>query len=397
VSVAVVGAGLAGLRLCEHLRRDGYDDRITLIGEERHPPYSRPPLSKEVLRGDAEPSSAVLRDPAGLAELGLDLRLGTRAVSLSVPDLTVTTDDGESVTADHVVLACGAAPAALPTVDGTNVFLLRTLDDSLRLRTALQGGGRRLVIVGAGFIGLEVAASAVALGCDVTVVDVFAEPLMRVLDPELGEAIRRVHEEHGVQFRLGGGVSGVTTSGGVVGGVVDAVLLDGGEVLPADVVVVAIGVRPATGWLADSGLGIDNGVVCNASLAAAPGVWAVGDVARWPHPPHAASGRVEHWTNAVEQAGHVATAIASDHHAAFRPVPYFWSDQYDAKLQSLGSGSGDETRIVAGSLESGKWTALVRGGERVVGVVGLRSPGQVMKRRQLLVAEVPWADAVGVA
>lgn len=392
MTVCVVGAGLAGLRVCEALREQQYADAITLIGAEAHPPYSRPPLSKEVLRGDADISVAQLREPAALDELQLDLRLGVAATALSVADRTVRLADGSSVTADHVVIATGTAVRRIPAIDGGNVHFLRTLDDAIGLRAALTAG-TRLVIVGAGFIGLEVAASARHHDCDVTVVDVLAEPLARVLDPDVGAALRQLHESHAVRFRLGVGVTGVTSDGGLVTGV----RLADGSHLPADAVVVAIGVRPETSWLEGSGLDITDGVRCDETLAAAPGIWAVGDVARWPHWPFDEPSRVEHWTNALEQANAVATGIATGTPAAYSPVSYVWSDQYDAKLQILGTAAGDETRVIVGALSDRKWAALVRRGEQVVGVLGMRAAGQVMRRRRLLLDRVTWDEAVAGA
>jgi NADPH-dependent 2,4-dienoyl-CoA reductase/sulfur reductase-like enzyme len=368
----VVGAGLAGLRTCEVLRQHGYGERISLVGAETHLPYSRPPLSKEVLRGDAEAVTAQLRDAADLAALELDLHLGMTATGLSVEERTVALSDGTTLPFDDCVVATGASPRTLP--GRPEAFVLRTLDDCLALRAALEPGASVLV-VGAGFIGLEVAAAAVSRECAVTVVDVLPTPLQRVFDPAIGTALQRLHEAHGVRFELGTGVDAVTAD--------------------ADVVVVGIGVTPATDWLAGSGLVIDDGVVCDRALRAGAGVWAVGDVARWPHPAHDGTLRVEHWTNATEQPLHVAAGIIAGGAETFTSVPYFWSDQYDAKLQSLGADTrGDETRLVAGSFDEPKWVALVRTGDRLSGVVGLRSAGRVMKLRPLLAAGTSWSDAL---
>ncbi|MDQ1696362.1 MAG: hypothetical protein QOJ03_1715 [Frankiaceae bacterium] len=385
MTVAVVGAGLAGLRTAEAMRQQGYAGRIVLIGDEVHPPYSRPPLSKEVLRGDVEPDVAVLRSDDELAALDVERKTGMAATALRVADREVVLADGATVRYDDLVVATGSTPRTLPGVDAASVHLLRTLDDCLALRDALQADAR-VVVVGAGFIGLEVAASARARGCTVTVVDVLREPLARVLDPAIGAAVRRLHEEHGVTFRLGVGVDAVDQ---------DAVRLSDGTTAPADVVVVGIGVRPTTSWLDDSGLTLDDGVVCDATLAAAPGVWAVGDVARWSPAPGAPTVRVEHWTNATEQPHIVARSIVSGEPEPFVTVPYFWSDQYDAKLQSLGTQTPpDETRVVIGALNEPKWVALVRAGDRLGGVVGMRSPGRVMKLRPLLAAGASWQDAL---
>jgi len=389
VGTVVVGAGVAGTRLCETLREHGYDAPITLVGAEAHPPYSRPPLSKEVLRGDAGPEVALLRDPDSLDALDLDLRSGVSALSLAVPDRTVRLDDGSDVTGEHVVIATGTAVRRIPSIDGGNVHFLRTIDDCLGLRDALEPG-MSVTIVGAGFIGLEVAASARHRGCAVTVIDVLPEPLARVVDRSVGAALRRMHEQHGVAFRLGVAVDGVTAEHGLV----SAVRLGDGTKVPADLVVVAIGVHPETGWLAGSGLDISDGVLCDETLAAAPGIWAIGDIARWPHWPDPEPTRVEHWTNAFEQAAVVATAITSGEATPYAPLPYVWSDQYDAKLQILGSAAGDETRVIVGSLDEPKWVALVRHGDHLAGVLGMRSAGPVMRRRSLLQQRARWADVI---
>jgi 3-phenylpropionate/trans-cinnamate dioxygenase ferredoxin reductase subunit len=388
VTVVVAGAGLAGVRTCEALRRRSYDGDIVLVGEETHAPYSRPPLSKEVLRGDKDPSVATLRTPEELAELDVDVRLGTRAVALDIAGRELALDDGTALRYGDLVIATGAAPRTLPGVTLGGVHVLRTIDDCVALRDVLTAGAQ-VVVVGAGFIGLEVAAAARARQAAVTVVDVLPAPLTRVLDPTLGEAVGRLHAEHGVDIRCGVGVAQVTGSGHV-----DGVSLTDGTTLPADVVVTGIGVVPSTGWLEGSGLTLEDGVVCTSSLQAGPHVWAVGDVCRWHSPRLGRPVRVEHWTNATEQPDHVARALCGDV-GGFDPVPYFWSDQYDAKLQCLGfAGSGDEIAVVRGSLDGPKWVALVRSGGQLGGVVGLRSAGQVMKLNPLLAAGTSWAAAL---
>jgi NADPH-dependent 2,4-dienoyl-CoA reductase/sulfur reductase-like enzyme len=268
------------------------------------------------------------------------------------------------------------------------VRTLRTLDDCVGLRDELLPGAA-VVVVGAGFIGLEVAAAARQRGCAVTVVDVLPAPLARVLDPAIGSAVAQLHRAHGVDVRCSVGVTDVTGPDRV-----EHVLLDDGSTLAADVVVVGIGVVPRTEWLTGSGLAVDDGVICDEALRAAPGIWAVGDVARWRVPSLGRTARIEHWTNATEQPDHVARAICGDVRA-FDPVPYFWSDQYDAKLQCLGfAGAGDEVVVVRGGFEQQKWVALVRDGSRLGGVVGLRSPGQVMKLKPLLARRAEWSEAL---
>ena len=364
---------MAGLRTCEALRQQGYAEPIVLIGAEKHPPYTRPPLSKEVLRGEADVAKATLRTTDELAALQIDVRLGRTAATLDVDGRRVQLDDGSDVAFDALVIATGATPRRLAGVAFEDAHVLRDIDDCLELRAKLVDGAK-VSIVGAGFIGLEVAASARALGCAVTVIDVLPEPLARVLPMEVGRVVRKLHEDNGVVFQLGGGVDADTK-------------------LDADVVVVGIGAAPETSWLDGSGLTIQDGVVCDSSLRAAPGIWAVGDVARW------ATGdgtqRVEHWTNATEQPHHVARDIVTGEAGPFESVPYFWSDQYDAKLQSLGRVSAaDELQVVWGSLDEPKWVALQRSGDRLSSVIGMRAPGRVMKMRGLLAAKSSYDEAL---
>jgi NADPH-dependent 2,4-dienoyl-CoA reductase/sulfur reductase-like enzyme len=267
------------------------------------------------------------------------------------------------------------------------VHLLRTVDDARRLHSALRSAGS-VVVIGAGFIGLEVAASARALDCAVTIVDVLPAPLARVLPPEIGAAVRRLHGDNGVGFRFGTGVTEVS------GAPVESVLLGDGSRVAADAVVVGIGVVPAVEWLTGSGLELDNGVLCDETLRAAPGVWAVGDVARW-RQPDGRTTRLEHWTNATEQPQHVARAIVTGEPAPFVPVPYFWSDQYDAKLQALGYPKPEaEVHLAFGDLGEAKWVALLRTGDRLGAVVGLRAPGRVMRLRPLLDRGATWDEAL---
>jgi NADPH-dependent 2,4-dienoyl-CoA reductase/sulfur reductase-like enzyme len=388
LSVVVVGAGLAGLRVCETLRREGYADELVLIGDEPHPPYTRPPLSKEVL-GGSDPLVTHLRSESALAELGIDLRLESSADGLDLATGSVQLADGRSVRFKKLVIATGARARQLPGVTDERVLTLRTLDDSLALRERLRPDSR-VVVVGAGFIGLEAAAAAAQLGCDVTVVDVLATPLARVLDPAVGEAVRRLHETNGVRFRLGVGVAAVEGSAADV-----VVAFSDGSIERATTVIVGIGVVPATGWLHDSGLTVGDGVVCCPSLRAAEQVWAVGDVARWTPPTRTASVRIEHWTVAAEMAEHVGRNIATDTDTPFGTVPYVWSDQFGAKLQSVGfTTTGDEVKVVSGSLDEPQWAVLVRDGDRLGGAIGMRAARQVIRARALLSAHASWSEAV---
>ena len=398
--IVVVGASLAGLWACESLRGGGYAGTITLIGAEAHQPYDRPPLSKALLRGDLEPDRILLRKPDVLAESTIDLRLGVRATALDVPGRAVTLESGEVVVGDGVIIATGSAPRPLPdqpVLDG--VTMLRTLDDSLDLRRRLAARPR-LVVIGAGFIGLEVAATAAQTGCAVTVLEGAPAPLMRGLGAEMGEVVARVHARNGVDVRCGVQVAGIDGDGGRVTGV----RLGDGEVVPADVVVVGIGVSPATEWLAGSGLELRDGIVCDESLRATPHIYAAGDCARWINPLFGDAGeemRVEHWTNAAEQGAAAAVnllaELSGEPPTPYAPVPFFWSDQFDSRIQFVGRAHGDdEVHVAAGDLD-GNFMALYGHAGRLRGVLGVNMAKPVMRMRKLLRDRSSWGDAVSHA
>jgi NADPH-dependent 2,4-dienoyl-CoA reductase/sulfur reductase-like enzyme len=395
-TVAVVGASLAGLRAVETLRREGFDGRLVLIGAEPHLPYDRPPLSKDVLAGDLGPDDIGLRHGA-YDELELDLRLGQRAVALDLASHAVELDDGERVGFDGVVLATGAAPRSIPGTPAlSGIHVLRTLDDALAIRARLDAGPR-VVVVGAGFIGSEVAATCRLRGLDVTVLEALPAPLVRGLGPVLGTVCGELHRDHGVDLRLGVGVAGFEGDGRV-----ERVRLDDGAAVDADLVVVGVGVAPVTDWLATSGLEIDDGVVCDETLLAAPGVVAAGDVARWRNPLFdGESMRVEHWTNASEQGVAAAKRLLYGDGAApeaFAPVPFVWSDQYDRKIQSAGAFHGDdEMAIVHGSLEERRFVAVFGRAGRIVGVLGFSMPAKVMQYRRLIAERATFHDALAHA
>jgi NADPH-dependent 2,4-dienoyl-CoA reductase/sulfur reductase-like enzyme len=380
----VVGAGLGGLRTAEELRQHGYDGALTLIGAEAHPPYSRPPLSKEILRGEKPPETAHLREQSTYDDLELELRLGQRAAALDPANHSVTLHDGEAVPYDRVVIATGATPRTLPGIEGPSVYALRTLDDCVALRDRLAARPR-VVIVGAGFIGSEVASSTRMLGCDVTVVEMMSAPLVHALGPDVAAACADLQSQAGVDLRCNVGVTAVQDG---------SVHLDDGTTIAADVVVVGIGVRPDLDWLTGSGLTIDNGIVCDATCAAAPNVFAVGDVARWHNELFGEPMRLEHWTNATEQAGAVARNVLGER-TAFAPVPYFWSDQFDTKIQVLGSPRAtDNVRVVRGSVEDRKFVAIYGRDGRLTGVVGFGSARHVMALRPLLTTATAYDDAI---
>jgi NADPH-dependent 2,4-dienoyl-CoA reductase/sulfur reductase-like enzyme len=391
--VVVVGASLAGLRACETLRTEGYRGTITLIGDEPHLPYDRPPLSKKLLAGEWEPDRIVLRKPDAIEELGLDVRLGQRAAGLDLEDRAVVLADGPAVPFDGIVLATGSRTRRLPGQDAVpGIRELRTLDDSLALRGLISDGAARVVVIGAGFIGLEVAATAHSRGCPVTVLEAAEAPLIRGLGVEMGRAATSIHE--GIEIRCEVTVEELRA---------DAVRLAGGETVPADVIVVGIGVTPATDWLATSGLELRDGVVCDATLRAGPpGVYAAGDLARWPNELFGEEMRLEHWTNAAEQGAEAARNLlvtaAGGSAQPYAPVPFFWSDQAPHRIQFLGHGGpDDDVEIAVGTPESGRFLALFGRQGRLRGALGVNAPRLVMPYRVLLSARGTWADALGLA
>ena len=417
-SVTVVGASLAGIRAAEALRRDGFDGPITLIGDELHAPYDRPPLSKQFLAGDWGEDRLALTQPDKFDDLDLELRLGVRAVSFDLASRRlgiVDLDDqggsgggdpggglnlgrsggqgGEELVVDGLLIATGARCRTLRGSEGLDgVFVLRSLDDSLAIRAAFDAGPVRVVVVGAGFIGAEVAATARTLGLEVTMIESLPQPLSRVLGVEMGAVCAELHREHGVDLRTGVGVEAIEGDGRV-----ERVRLSDGSVIEADVVVVGIGVVPNTEWLEGSGLGIDNGVVCDATCLAAPGVTAAGDVARWPNQRFGEVMRVEHWDNAVVQGAHAARRllVGDDEAEPFVPVPWFWSDQYDRKIQMAGRiGPDDEMHVATGSLAERRFAAVYGRAGRLVGVLGFNRPRHVMRYRMLIESGTTFEDAV---
>ncbi len=407
--VVIVGASLAGLRATETLRTAGHTGEIVVVGDEPHVPYDRPPLSKKVLSGEWEPDRITLRKPDDLAALEVTWRLGTRAVALDPVRrvLSVAEVDGERDGAteelgyDGLVIATGAVPRRLPGQPDA-AFVLRSLDDSLALRARLAPGGQRVVVIGAGFIGLEAAATARTLGNEVVVLEGASAPLMRGLGAEMGRAVTACHADHGVEIRCGVTVASIEV--GAPGSGIGSVVLGDGSVIPADVVLVGVGVAPATDWLVGSGLELRDGVVCDEHLAVlgAPGVVAAGDVARWPNSLFDEEMRVEHWTNAAEQgalaASNLVAAAAGRPLEPYAPVPFFWSDQYDRRIQFLGRAAAeDEVRIVSGSVEERRFLALYGREGRLRGALGLNVPKLVMPYRRLLAARASWDEALAHA
>lgn len=379
----VVGASAAGLAAAETLRREGYDGTLTLIGQELLLPYDRPPLSKQFLTGQWKSGQLMLRGTADLDALRLDLRLGTTATGLDTAGQAVHLANGSTVPYDGLIIATGVRPRRLPS-EGAHV--LRTLKDAVALKEGL-GHGRRLLVVGAGFLGAEVAATASALGTSVTLFEPAAVPLAQVVGTEVGQVLSRAHREHGVDLRTGVTVSEVTEVG---------VILSDGEFVEGDDVLVAVGSQPNTEWLADSGLAVEDGVVCDAYCEAAAGIYAAGDVARWFNPLFTTWMRVEHRTNAAEQGMAAARNLlaAPEARKAFAPVPYFWSDQYDMKIQAYGYLRGhDEVAVVEGDLGERRFVVAYRTGDRLTGVLGVGvTPKTLRGWRQALTAGTPWHE-----
>jgi len=388
--IAIVGASLAGLRLLEALRREGYAGRVTMIGAEAELPYDRPPLSKQFLvEGWPEEKLALSR--TGVAPLEAEWRLGQKATAIDLRVLAVTLADGSRIEADAIVLATGAEPRRLPFERGLGgLVALRTIEDARRLRDALAATPR-VIVIGAGFIGMEVAASCRTKGCAVSVVEPLPAPLIRGLGPLLGERVARRHREAGIEFHLGLGVSGFEGEGHVSG-----VRLADGRVIPADLVVVGVGAAPAVGWLADSGLAIENGVLCDATgMTSRSGIFALGDCARWENARYPERPRFEHWTSAVEQAEVVARRIVhgkSDPHAA---VPYVWTDQFDLRLAIAGEfKEGDAMHVCLGTLDEDKFLVLYGRGGKLVGAVGCKRPRQLNAARRWIAEGVSFAEAI---
>jgi NADPH-dependent 2,4-dienoyl-CoA reductase/sulfur reductase-like enzyme len=396
-TIVVVGGGLAGLRAVETVRSGGHAGPVVLAGAERHPPYDRPPLSKQFLAGTWGLDRVVLRGDDKLAALDVDLRLGCRAVSLDAAGHEVRFDDGSVVRFDGLILATGAQPRTMADTEGiTGVHVLRTLDDCLSLAEETADPARRVVVVGAGFIGSEVAATFHGKGRDVTVVEALPVPLARVLGEEMGEACAGLHRSHGADLRTGVAVAGLRTTPDGTGSRVSGVQLLDGTTIPADVVLVAIGVEPTTEWLEGSGLEVRDGVIADSGLHAADDVVVAGDMARWWDEDYAVERRVEHWTNAAEQGVHAARSLLAGRKGAevYRPVPYFWSDQYDVKIQMIGIPDPDDAvEVVEGSVESGRFVAIYGRQGRLSAALGFGRPRQLMGFRPLLERRAPFDEA----
>jgi 3-phenylpropionate/trans-cinnamate dioxygenase ferredoxin reductase component len=387
-NVIIVGAGIGGASAAEALRRDGFDGRIVLLGAEREPPYERPLLSKGYLLGTVDDTKVTLRQATDYAAEGIDLRLGERAAALDVADRTVALASGERLAFDRLLIATGSDVRRLD-VSGealSGVRYLRTLDDARALKAdldVLRAAGGRVVVIGAGFIGAEVAADCRELGLEVTLLEILAAPMVRAVGEEMGAWLAEVHRAHGVDLRLGEGVAALRGAGRV-----EEVVTTSGARIPCALVVAGLGVRPADAWLRGSGLDLDDGVRVDAFCeTSAPGIFAVGDMARWPYHPagaeHAEWVRVEHWDNALRQ-GEAAARNLLGRHMPFAPVPYFWSDQYDLKLHFVGLARSWDRVVLRGWPRDGTFIAFYLAAGRVTAALSANRVRDLVPLKRLV-------------
>jgi 3-phenylpropionate/trans-cinnamate dioxygenase ferredoxin reductase component len=358
----IVGASLAGAKAAEKLRQEGFDGRVVLVGAEDERPYERPPLSKDYLRGEVGREKVYVHDEAFYAEHDIELRLGRTAESLDASGRELELDDGERLRYDRLLLATGAEPRCLsiPGAELDGVLYLRSVQDSDGLRARLDRGGA-VVVVGAGWIGAEVAASARQRGLEVTVLDPLGVPLERVLGEEVGAIYRDIHIDHGVQMQLGTGVEAFEGDK-----TVERIRTSDGRELECDFVVVGIGVQPRTALAARAGLAVDNGVLVDEHLqTSVPGVFAAGDVANAHHPFYGERIRVEHWANALNQ-GPAAARNMLDRREPYDTIPYFYSDQYDVGMEYAGHASTSDRIVFRGDPASREFIAFWLVADRVV-------------------------------
>ncbi|MDN3459922.1 FAD/NAD(P)-binding oxidoreductase [Rhodococcus sp. APC 3903] len=400
--LVVVGAGLAGVAACESARREGYTEPITLLGAESYLPYDRPPLSKELLLGEAAPTIPALRERDRFEELDIDVWTDAPALGLDTQSRIVTTGRGD-LPYRHLVIACGASSRELPGTAGVSgIHTLRTYADAEAIWKRLQSPAR-VVVIGAGFIGAEVASAARSYGHPVTIVEAAPAPLTRSLGVEGGALCAELHARNGTELVLGVGVAEVMTD--TSGQAVRAIRLTDGRTLDADLVVVGIGAVPSTEWLADSEIAlnsIDGGIECDATLAVLTnsgdpieGIWAGGDVAHWPNALFDRRMRLEHWASASEQgalAARNAVAVSPAH--TYTAVPYFWSDWYGTRLQFVGTSHADELLVQHRVDKTGGTVVLYRSGTRLTGVLTIGRPDLIMKYRRFVVQADSWCAGV---
>ncbi|HET8631764.1 MAG TPA: FAD-dependent oxidoreductase [Thermomicrobiales bacterium] len=383
-TIVIVGANMAGGRAAETLRQQGFAGRVVLVGAEPDRPYERPPLSKEYLQGERG-EDFYLRPPDYYAEHDIELLLGARATRLDPAARAVELADGRRLTYDRLLIATGATPRRLPIpgADLDGVLYLRTLPEARALRERVAGAGRA-VVVGMGFIGAEVVASCRKRGLEVTALELLPVPLERALGRQIGEIYAEIHRAHGVDLRLDTGVAEFRGDGRV-----EQVVTAAGERLDCDLAVVGVGVAPVVDWLAGSGLEMQNGVVvdevCRTNL---PDVYAAGDVANWWHPRLGERLRVEHYDNAMNQ-GIAAAKSMLGQGESYAPVPYFWSDQYDLRMQYVGHASGQDEVVLRGSPEDPAWSAWYLRDGRLRAALAVNRFKDISAARQLLARDIP--------
>ena len=388
--VVIVGGGLAASRMAEQLRRAEHTGEIVIVSDEAHLPYDRPPLSKDVLhKDDLGFGDVTLKPQEFYDENDITLKLGAAVTAVDTGARTVALADGSTVDYDELVIATGVVPKRIPSFpDLAGIHVLRNYDESQALR-AEAASARKAVVIGAGFIGCEVAASLRNLGVDVVLVEPQPQPLASVLGEQIGALVTRLHRGEGVDVRTGVGVDEVRGADRVQ----QVVLADGSEI-DADLVIVGIGSRPAVDFLADSGIAVDNGVICdNVGRTSAEHVWALGDVASW----RDATGhqaRVEHWSNVAEQARVLVPSMLGEDVPEAVVVPYFWSDQYDVKIQCLGEPEADDVVHLVED-DGRKFLAYYERDGVVVAVVGGGMPGKVMKARAKIASGAPISAVLG--
>jgi 3-phenylpropionate/trans-cinnamate dioxygenase ferredoxin reductase subunit len=376
--VLIVGGGLGGLRVAEQLRQQGHQGEIAILGAEAHEPYDRPPLSKQVLRGERDSTTF-----GGMDRLDVCWNLGVRAVSLDTANTQVRTSDGVLHTYDSLVLAPGGRPRTLPGVQlGAGVHVLRTIDDARALRTSVLSSGR-LIVIGAGFIGCEVAASARHMGIEVDLVEGLTAPLIRVLGPLAASKVTELHVAHGVRMHMSARVNQVLRD---ADGCVQGLQMGDGSVLEGRDVVVGIGIEPDLEWMVGSGLELGDGIRCDSNgRTNVPNVYALGDAAQWWHTLAGEHRRIEHWTTTADQAAVVASTIlstGSEIAAGLQSAPYFWSDQYDTKIQGVGFiNPADDVEEVT---VRGHDVLLYSRDEVLRGVIGFSIPSAVMRTKALI-------------
>ena len=383
--IVIVGAGQAGGWAAKTLRSEGFTGRIMLVGDEAHPPHERPPLSKAVLAGAATPETTHLFKADDLAKLDLDFRSGTRVTVIDRAAHTITLESGEAAAYATLILCTGSRvrPLGVPGADASTVHYLRTVDDSLALQARLVAG-RHLIVIGGGWIGLEVAATARKRGLDVTIIETLDRLCARALPPEVSEHLLALHTGHGVAVRLGVGVSGIETSGDGI-----AVVLADGSRMAGDGVVVGIGVIPNTELAVAAGLVVDNGIVVDhAGRTIDPAIFAAGDCTNLPLACLSRRVRLESWANAQNQAI-VAAKAALGHDVQYDELPWFWSDQYDMNLQMLGCPARWPDSVVRGDPASSAFSRFYLDDGHLSAIISINAPRDLRAARKLLQTRKP--------